>query len=82
MPSGQCKSTTVQKYTSDYTGVIRAPSTLEVRKKSDMSLVGFESFPGYRIWSYAFDDQGRYGAVLTTRVLDGKTMLIVFNELA
>ena len=80
LPSNQYESVKPQKYRSKYTALIQSPSTLIIRSKQDNSLVGYEYFRDYDLWSCAFDDQGRYCAVLTTRKSDDQTMLIVINE--
>lgn len=44
-------------------------------------LIGYESFPGFRIFAHAFDDRGGYGAVLARDLKNDRNVVIVFREL-
>lgn len=55
-------------------------SVLEIKMRTG-ELIGYESFPGFRIFAHAFDDQGGYGAVLARDTRNERNVVIVFREL-
>ena len=72
------------------TGYVRGEHVLELRREDGWNddvegpangeLVGFESFPGFRLFASAFDDQGQRGAVLAQCMRTGRNAIIVFPE--
>jgi len=55
-------------------------SVLEIKTYTG-ELIGYESFPGFRIFAHAFDDRGGYGAVLARDLKNDRNVVIVFREL-